>query len=124
MAVGFKSPLPGAGAEYPEYKDTAYRRSSIRSSTSSSCRVRRYHPGEDGLLARACLQINQMNTPEAYERLIGARIPGKPRVVFQWDQIETKWELCDSIRKMYAERGSSSISDRQGAMGLGGRPPA
>ena len=69
-------------------------------------------PGEEDEIAQAkmdfcqsCSFINQMNTPEAYERLLGACVRGERFWFSQWDQIETSWNYVDTIRKMYAERG-------------------
>lgn len=54
---------------------------------------------------QSCSFINQMNTPEAYERLIGACIRGERSWFSQWDQVESSWRYVDAIRDMYQDAG-------------------
>lgn len=63
-------------------------------------------PGDTHEIAQAkmdfcqsCSQENRINTPEAYERLLGACLRGEGVWFSQWDQIETCWRLTDAIRK-------------------------
>ena len=104
VAVVFKSPLPGLEPNILNIK--------IQPTEGVYLQFNIKKPGEsdDTIQAKmdfcqSCLQINQMNTPEAYERLIGACILGNRAWFSQWDQIETSWNYVDTIRKMYAERG-------------------
>lgn len=53
---------------------------------------------------QSCSFINQMNTPEAYERLLGACGRGERSWFSQWDQIETSWNYIDMIREQYKKR--------------------
>lgn len=50
-----------------------------------------------------CSYVNRINTPEAYERLIGACIRGERAWFSQWDQIETSWAYIEELRKCYQE---------------------
>lgn len=68
-------------------------------------------PGEEDDIAQAkmdfcqsCSFINQMNTPEAYERLLGACVRGERFWFSQWDQIEASWKYVDEIRKRYHDK--------------------
>lgn len=54
---------------------------------------------------QSCSLINQENTPEAYERLIGACIRGERSWFSQWDQIETSWRYVDTVRNSYHQEG-------------------
>lgn len=54
---------------------------------------------------QSCLLENRINTPEAYERLLGACIRGERFWFSQWDQIETGWRYIEQLREAYrAER--------------------
>ena len=54
---------------------------------------------------QSCLLENRINTPEAYERLLGACIRGERFWFSQWDQIETGWQYIEQLREAYrAER--------------------
>ena len=78
-------------------------------------------PGETEEIALAkmdfcqsCLAANRMNTPEAYERLLGACMRGERSWFSQWDQIETSWRYVDEVREMYYEKGLPVYVYRQG----------
>lgn len=51
-----------------------------------------------------CSLVNRMNTPEAYERLLGACMRGERSWFSQWDQVETSWNYVDKARTLYRER--------------------
>lgn len=52
-----------------------------------------------------CSLVNRMNTPEAYERLLGACMRGERSWFSQWDQVETSWNYVDKARTLYREKG-------------------
>ena len=54
---------------------------------------------------QSCSLENRINTPEAYERLIGACIRGEHFWFSQWDQIETGWEYVAQLRQAYEKAG-------------------
>ena len=58
-----------------------------------------------------------MNTPAAYERLIGACIRGERSWFSQWDQIETSWKYVDAIREQYHRSGLPVHLYPQGSAG-------
>lgn len=51
-----------------------------------------------------CSLVNRMNTPEAYERLLGACMRGERSWFSQWDQVETSWNYVDKARTLYREK--------------------
>ena len=122
VAVVFKSPLPGL--EYPEYKDTAYRRSLSAVQYQEAGRVRRYHPGEDGLLPE--LLADQSDEYAGGVRASDRRLhSGKPRVVFPVGPDRDQLELCGFYSQDVrgARALSLSVSGRE-QWACGGRPPA
>ncbi len=83
-------------------------------------------PGEEDEIAQAkmdfcqsCSFINQMNTPEAYERLLGACVRGERFWFSQWDQIEASWKYVDDIRKRYHEKNLPVYEYEPGTYGPG-----
>ena len=52
-----------------------------------------------------CDLVNRMNTPEAYERLLGACMRGERSWFSQWDQVEASWNFVDAVREKYREKG-------------------
>lgn len=66
---------------------------------------------------QSCSLINQENTPEAYERLIGACIRGERSWFSQWDQIETSWRYVDAIRTSYHKDGCPLYPYEPGTLG-------
>lgn len=50
---------------------------------------------------QSCSLENRINTPEAYERLLGACIRGERFWFSQWDQIETGWNYIEQLRAAY-----------------------
>lgn len=51
-----------------------------------------------------CNLVHQLNTPEAYERLITACIEGERSWFSQWDQIELCWNYISRLKKLYTEK--------------------
>lgn len=51
-----------------------------------------------------CNLIHQLNTPEAYERLITACIRGERSWFSQWDQIELCWNYISRLKELYTGR--------------------
>lgn len=68
---------------------------------------------------QSCSFINQMNTPEAYERLLGACVRGERFWFSQWDQIEASWKYVDDIRKRYHEKNLPVYEYEPGTYGPG-----
>ncbi len=66
---------------------------------------------------QSCSYINQLNTPEAYERLIGACIRGERSWFSQWDQVEESWRYVDAIREQYHKSGLPVYEYSQGSGG-------
>lgn len=69
-------------------------------------------PGETKEITQAkmdfcqnCSLVNRMNTPEAYERLLGACMRGERSWFSQWDQVETSWSYVDLVREQYRGKG-------------------
>lgn len=54
-----------------------------------------------------CVLTHRLNTPEAYERLLGACIRGERSWFSQWDQIETGWSYVEALKARAAEAGLS-----------------
>lgn len=116
VAVVFKSPLPGLEPNILNIK--------IQPTEGVYLQFNIKKPGESDETTQAkmdfcqsCSQINQMNTPEAYERLIGACILGNRAWFSQWDQIETSWNYVDLIRDKYRESGLSVYPYQAGGDG-------
>lgn len=100
VAVIFKSLVPGAEPNILNIK--------IQPTEGVYLQFNIKRPGESDEIIQAkmdfcqsCSFINQMNTPEAYERLIGACIAGERSWFSQWDQIETSWKYVDAVRSQY-----------------------
>lgn len=81
-------------------------------------------PGETEELAQAkmdfcqnCSLANRMNTPEAYERLLGACMRGERSWFSQWDQVEISWRYIDKVREQYHKKGLPAYEYRQGTSG-------
>lgn len=49
-----------------------------------------------------CNLVHQLNTPEAYERLITACIDGQRSWFSQWDQIERCWNYISRLKELYS----------------------
>lgn len=81
-------------------------------------------PGESDEIAQAkmdfcqsCSYLNQLNTPEAYERLLAACVSGELSWFSQWNQIETSWRYIDAIRNLYRERKLPVYEYESGSFG-------
>ena len=66
---------------------------------------------------QSCSYVNRMNTPEAYERLLGACMRGERSWFSQWDQVETSWNYVDEVREKYREMGLPVHIYEQGSAG-------
>lgn len=107
VAVVFKSSAPGVESNILNIK--------IQPTEGVYLQFNIKRPGESDDIIQAkmdfcqnCSFINQMNTPEAYERLIGACIRGERSWFSQWDQVETSWRYVDELRSQY-RRGRQKI---------------
>ena len=116
VAVVFKSPVPGVEPDILNIK--------IQPTEGVYLQFNIKKPGESEEVVQAkmdfcqnCSFINQMNTPEAYERLIGACIRGERSWFSQWDQIETSWKYVDAIREQYHRSGLPVHLYPQGSAG-------
>lgn len=66
---------------------------------------------------QSCVLENRINTPEAYERLLGACIRGERFWFSQWDQIETGWNYIENLRRLYREDHLPVVSYKPGTPG-------
>ncbi len=69
-----------------------------------------------------CILENQVNTPEAYERLLTACIEGERSWFSQWDQIEISWNYIEQLKQLAASRNPcrcTPISPEPGPQGGG-----
>lgn len=64
-----------------------------------------------------CNLIHQLNTPEAYERLLTACIQGERSWFSQWDQIEYGWNFIGRLKELYKHAGLPVYSYRPGERG-------
>lgn len=64
-----------------------------------------------------CSLEHRMNTPEAYERLLGACMRGERSWFSQWDQVETSWIYVDKVREQYRKKGLPVYSYEAGSSG-------
>lgn len=116
VAVVFKSPAPGLEQNILNIK--------IQPTEGVYLQFNIKKPGESDDIIQAkmdfcqsCSFINQMNTPEAYERLIGACFRGERSWFSQWDQIETSWKYVDQIREKYHAEGCALYPYEPGTAG-------
>ncbi|WP_343249480.1 glucose-6-phosphate dehydrogenase [Diplocloster hominis] len=66
---------------------------------------------------QSCSLENRINTPEAYERLLGACLRGERSWFSQWDQIETSWNYIDQLRSAYRQTGQPIYTYPSGTNG-------
>lgn len=66
---------------------------------------------------QSCILENKINTPEAYERLIGACIRGERFWFSQWDQIETGWQYVEQLRAAYVAANLPLLQYTPGSQG-------
>ena len=64
-----------------------------------------------------CNLVHQLNTPEAYERLITACIEGESSWFSQWDQIEAGWRYVSGMKRIYQEENLPIVTYAQGTSG-------
>lgn len=64
-----------------------------------------------------CSYVNKINTPEAYERLIGACVRSERSWFSQWDQIEISWEYIERLKERYQWEGLPVFTYAQGKQG-------
>lgn len=59
---------------------------------------------------QSCLDINRINTPEAYERLLMAVVREESSWFSKWEQIALSWEYIDRLREKFkAEKGNLAV---------------
>lgn len=66
---------------------------------------------------QSCSLENQMNTPEAYERLLGACMRSERAWFSRWKQIKTSWNYVENIRNLYHKKKLPVYSYEQGSRG-------
>lgn len=64
-----------------------------------------------------CNVVHQLNTPEAYERLLTACINGERSWFSQWDQIEISWNYIEQMKRLYQEKRLTVYPYAQGMRG-------
>ncbi len=64
-----------------------------------------------------CNIIHQLNTPEAYERLLTACIAGERSWFSQWDQIEISWYYIEQLKQLFKEKNLPVYPYAQGIHG-------
>lgn len=81
-------------------------------------------PGDSEELTQAkmdfcqnCIQKYQINTPEAYERLLGACIRGDRSWFSQWDQIEAEWSYIERLKALLRAKHAAPYCYVQGSEG-------
>lgn len=52
---------------------------------------------------QSCYDINRINTPEAYERLLMAAVNHDSSWFSKWDQIELSWQYIDQLKARFKE---------------------
>ena len=66
---------------------------------------------------QSCVVENRINTPEAYERLLGACMRGERSWFSQWDQIEAGWRYVSGMKRIYQEENLPIVTYAQGTSG-------
>ncbi len=66
---------------------------------------------------QSCSLANRLNTPEAYERLLGDCMRGERSWFSRWDQVETGWRYVDAVREQYRGRELPVYEYPQGRSG-------
>lgn len=99
ITITFKQPYPNAAANILMIK--------IQPTEGVYVRFNSKKPGnsEDIVpvsmdFCQSCQEVNRINTPEAYERLLMAVAEGDASWFSQWDQIETSWAYIDQIKEL------------------------
>ncbi|WP_125141073.1 glucose-6-phosphate dehydrogenase [Clostridium transplantifaecale] len=116
VAVVFKSPVAGVESNILNIK--------IQPTEGVYLQFNIKKPGETEEVIQAkmdfcqsCSFVNRMNTPEAYERLLGACMRGERSWFSQWDQVETSWKYVDEVREQYRNMGLPTYEYAQGGSG-------
>lgn len=116
VAVVFKSPAPGIQSNILNIK--------IQPTEGVYLQFNVKKPGESEDIIQAqmdfcqsCSLENQENTPEAYERLLGACMRSERSWFSRWKQIKISWKYVDDIRQMYQERKLPIYSYEPGSSG-------
>lgn len=66
---------------------------------------------------QSCDLRNRINTPEAYERLLGACMRGERAWFSQWDQIETGWRFVEGLKDRARAAGLIPVPYEPGTRG-------
>ncbi len=118
VAVVFKSPVEGVEPDILNIK--------IQPTEGVYLQFNIKKPGETEEVIQAkmdfcqsCSFVNRMNTPEAYERLLGACMRGERSWFSQWDQVETSWKYVDEVREQYCKKALPVYSYATGSRGPG-----
>ena len=116
VAIVFKSPAAGVESNILNIK--------IQPTEGVYLQFNIKKPGETEEVIQAkmdfcqsCSFVNRMNTPEAYERLLGACMRGERSWFSQWDQVETSWKYVDEVREQYRNKGLPTYEYAQGGSG-------
>lgn len=64
-----------------------------------------------------CILENQVNTPEAYERLLTACLEGERSWFSHWDQVEISWNYIEQLKQLAASRNLPLYSYTPGTRG-------
>ena len=116
VAVVFKSPAGGIEPDVLNIK--------IQPTEGVYLQFNIKKPGETEEMIQAkmdfcqnCSLVHRMNTPEAYERLLGACIRGERSWFSRWDQVEAGWRYVDGVREQYRLRELPVYPYGQGGSG-------
>ena len=103
VAVVFKSPVPGVEPDILNIK--------IQPTEGVYLQFNIKRPGDtDDIIptkmdfCQNCNLVHQLNTPEAYERLITACMEGERSWFSQWDQIERCWNYISRLKELYSHK--------------------
>ena len=116
VAIVFKSPSPEAESNILNIR--------IQPTEGVYLQFNIKKPGEsdDTIQAKmdfcqSCSVEHHLNTPEAYERLIGACFKGERSWFSQWDQVGLSWKYVDALKDAYRRNGQPVFSYEQGCSG-------
>ncbi len=66
-------------------------------------------PGENKIVSekmdfcQSCVEVYRQNTPEAYERLLGAILNSDNTLFSSWDHISLCWKFVDELKKVFVD---------------------
>ncbi len=116
VAIVFKSPSPEAESNILNIR--------IQPTEGVYLQFNIKRPGETEEIIQAkmdfcqsCSVEHHLNTPEAYERLIGACFKGERSWFSQWDQVGLSWKYVDALKDAYRRNGQPVFSYEQGCSG-------